>query len=62
MREDLHRVIIEGIDTWLEEHPEANFISELEVTKILALVSETYVKRHHAKRSKQGKNKHGEYR
>jgi hypothetical protein len=61
LRLALREHIIEQIDVWRKQRPDARFISDLEVTKILSLVSETYTKRHHEQRSHRGKNDYGEY-
>jgi len=59
LRRALRKGIIAYIDKWLEDHPEAWFISSQEVTKILDMVSSEFTHRHHAERSK---NERGEYR
>jgi hypothetical protein len=60
-REKFREDLIAFIDTWREEHPEASFITHIEVPKVLDVVAYEYTLRHHRAREKRGKNEHGEY-
>jgi hypothetical protein len=60
-REEFREAIIAFIDQWREEHPEARFIKDIEIPKVLDVVGYEYVKRHHKTREERGKNEHGEY-
>lgn len=61
IREEFRESIISHIDKWREEHPEANFITDIEVPKVLDVVSNEYTNRHHKTRSERGVNEHGEF-
>lgn len=61
IREKFREDVIAFIDRWKKLHPEASFITNHEIPKILDVVSMEFVTRHHKERAKRGLNKHGEF-